>query len=309
MLNSEGFVIPLCENHAFPVYFCRMIKKRIGIPQIFSVKNIVIIIFLLVALPGFSQKHNVNKDSLAIRDSIREFMFRGALLSMDALQSKYESQKTSDPEIKKQKSGESQNLFFQSRAFYRKAISFDAGYFQAWTNMGTTYYMQDLPKDAITCYNKALEINKNYSPAWYNLGKVYNSISKIDSAKLAYTNAIRTDSTNMSAYQELSYVIMSSEKDTTAALKLLRLSAVKSPKSEVPWVSMSVIYFDFKDSILAISALEKAAAVYPGNINRLRILSEYFSRKNDKEKSKMYQQMLAVELKKQEIPADKNADE
>ncbi len=284
---------------------------KIKIPQYighFSIKYLGIGILFLITTPMMGQKKTVNKDSIAARDSIREYMFHAALLSMDALQAKYESQKTTDAGIRQQKSGEAQNLFFQSRAYYRKAIKTDGNYFQAWANMGTTYYLQDLPKEAVHCYRKTLAINPDYSPAWFYLGKTYVMLSKGDSAEFAFRKSIQTDSTNMQSYQELSRLVMTREKDTSIALDLLRLSAFYSPLSEVPWVSMSRVYFDSKDSANGVTALEKAAAIYSGDIYRLQFLSGYFQRHADSKKSLYYLNLIAVQKKKQEIPTDKDPD-
>ena len=246
----------------------------------------------------------MRNDSLAIRDSIREMMFQGALFSMDALQAKTESEKKTDAVQRQQKSGESQNLFFQSRSYYRRALGFDKDYYPAWTNIGTTYYMQDLPKSAIPCYKKALSINPEYSPAWYNLGKVYEVLGKKDSAIYSFKESIRTDSTYLQSYEELSVMIMKNEKDSAAALKLLRLAAHYKPTSEVPWVSMSAVYFSSNDSLNGISCLENATNIYSGDIPRLQILVDYFQNHHNNVKSIYYSNLLASEKKKLEVPHD-----
>ncbi|CAN5782021.1 hypothetical protein BH11BAC7_BH11BAC7_19130 [soil metagenome] len=266
-------------------------------------------VFLLVlnSLTASAQKNKQKNDSLAIRDSIRECMFQGALLSMDALQAKYESQRTLEIGAKQQKAGEAQNLFFQSRASYRKAIGYDNNYFPAWTNMGTAYYLQDLPKAAIPCYRKAISINADYASAWYNLGKAYVMLSRNDSAAYSFRQAIRCDSSAVAPYQELSHILLMNQ-DTGSALKLLRLSTYYKPTSEVPWVSMAGIYFTYNDSANGIVSLERAAKIYAGDVERLKNLSVYFKRHGDEKKSAYYSNLLAVELKKQEVPADKDPD-
>lgn len=273
-----------------------------------SPKFYILSLTLLFAFPAFSQKHTVKPDTLIVRDSIREFMFQGALLSIDALQAKYESQKKGDSLQKQQKAGESQNLFYQSRAYYRKAIALDKNYYPAWNNMGTTYYLQELPKAAIPCYRHALLLNSDYSSAWYNLGRAYDMIGKKDSALYSFRECIRSDSGYVQAYQELSRIIMLNEKDTATAFKYLRLGARYKPTSEVPWVSMADIYFSYKDSAHAILVLENAAKVYNGNVDRLQMLSTYYKNHNDPVKATFYSNLLATEKKKQEMPADPNPD-
>ena len=284
-------------------YFCPMKIRAI------SPKAACSLFFLLVLVNSISaQKTKPNKDSLAIRDSIREMMYRGAMLSMDALQSKYESQKTTDPGVKKQKSGESQNLFFQSRAYYRKAIAFDKNYAPAWNSMGTTYFLQDLPKASLPCYHKAILINGNYSSAWYNLGKSYLALKLNDSAEYSFRQSIRSDSTFIQAYQELSQLLFM-KKDSIEAFRLLQLSAYYNQDSEVPWVTMAAVYFSYKDSASGISALERAAAIYPGDLDRLQFLADYYKRKGDKRKADYFADLFVSEKKKQEFdrdPADEN---
>lgn len=271
--------------------------------------TLLIVLLTLAALPLFGQKNKAKNDSLAIRDSIRDYMFHGALLSMDALQAKYESQRSTDLGEKQQKAGESQNLFFQSRAAYRKVITYDKNYYPAWTNMGTAYYLQDLPKAAIPCYRQALLINPDYASAWFNLGKAYVALKKNDSADYSFRQCIRSDSTSLQAYQELSHLIMTQKKDSAEAMKLLRTSAYYKPASEVPWVSMAAVHFSYNDSASGITALEKAAKIYPGDVERLRLLMNYYGTHGDKKKSDYYANILAIELKKQEIPADEHPDE
>lgn len=271
-------------------------------------KSILVLIFVLNSFSAFSQKNKLKNDSLAIRDSIREYMFHGVLLSMDAMQAKYESQKSVDLSEKQQKAGEAQNLFFQSRAYYRKAIAYDKNYYPAWSNMGTAYFLQDLPKAAIPCFRKAILINGNYASAWFNLGKAYTMINMNDSAVYSYKQCIRLDSTSIQAYQELSRLIILHQKDSSAALRLLRLSSYHKPTSEVPWVSMSVIYFSYNDSVNGIASLEKAAQIYAGDVQRLQKLANYFQYHNDQKKAAYYLNILAIENKKQEVPIDANPD-
>ncbi len=289
-------------------YFCDMKNCLKSFFESCSVGKTLFVIAILFVLPGYAQKNKLKNDSIAMRDSIKEMMFQGTLLSMDALQAKYESEKGNDLVQKQQKAGESQNLFFQSRAYYRKAIALDKNYYPAWTSMGTTYFMQGIPKASIPCYRKALSLNPDFSPAWFNLGKAYDMVGKKDSAVYSYDQCIRCDSTSVKAYQELSRIIMLTQKDSSSALKLLRLAAHYQPTSEVPWVSMSTVYFSCKDSANAIAALENAAKVYSGDIDRLQLLANYFQKHNDAKKAAYYSNLLAIEKKKLEVPDDPDPD-
>lgn len=271
------------------------------IPTFFSISKILVLFALLFALPAMAQKNKHKNDSLARRDSIREFMFQASLYSLDAIQARFESQKATVQSVKQRKAGESENLFFQSRKYYRFAIVCDSNYYPAWCNMGTTYYMQDLPKMAIPCYRKALSINPNYAQAWYNLGQAFDMQHLKDSAIRAYTQCVRSDSTYLQAYLELSGLAMENGKDTSAAFNYLRLAAKYKSISEVPWVSMAAIYFSYNDSANAIACLDKAEQTFPGNIDRLQNLVNYYRFHNFPEKADQYSKLLAIEKKKQEI--------
>ena len=149
--------------------------------------------------------------------------------------------------------------------------------------------------------------NADYSSAWFNLGKAYTTIDLIDSAAYAFRQAIRCDSSAVTSYQELSRILLFNE-DTGSAIKLLRLAAYYKPTSEVPWVSLATIYFTYNDSVNGIVSMEQAAKIYSGDIDRLKKLIVYFSQKGAVKKTAYYSNLLAIEIKKQEIPADKNPD-
>ncbi|HTL81446.1 MAG TPA: tetratricopeptide repeat protein [Bacteroidia bacterium] len=269
----------------------------------------IVLMWSFASFTLFAQHHKQNVDSIAMRDSVRDFLYQGTLFSMNALQSKYESERATSIEVKHQKSVEAQNLFYQARISYRKVIKLDSNNYTAWSNIGTTYLLEGLPKEAKYCFRQAVQINPGYSPAWFNLGKVYSEGSGNDSAELAFSMAIRNDSGYTQAYQEWSNLIMKSKKDTARALSLLRISAVHTPQSEVPWVNMSEIFFQSGDSVSGLHALEHAAAIYPGDVDRLKLLVDYYGRHNDEKKKNYYSAILAVELKKLEVPKDEHPEQ
>jgi tetratricopeptide (TPR) repeat protein len=259
--------------------------------------------FLLVQVPVSAQKKKTDPKK-AIQDSISEFMFRGSLLSMGAMQSVSESQSAKaegNLVLSRQKSGESQNYFNQSRLYYRKVLAYDSTYVPAWNNMGSSYYMQGLHAQSIYFFNKAVTLSSTYSSAWMNMGKAYDQMGKIDSAIYFIRKSIEVDSTFIQGYTELARVYQFRKNDQAAAISILKLACNQKVANETPQVMLADIYFQNGDSIHAIVVLEEAAEINPNEQERLQILISYFNFHGDAEKAKMYQKKLDASIRRSEV--------
>lgn len=268
-------------------------------------------LFLLFSFAASAQNsQNLNakaiSDSLARIDSIRTYMMQGSLNALNAMQAKIEAQEPDGKggyKTNQQKAGEAQNLFVQSRFYYRKVLSFDQNHYQAWSSLGTTYYFEGLVKNSVPYFAHSVQLNSSYAQGWYNLGKAYQQLGRKDSAVIAMQQCIRSDSTYQSAYVEYSKMLLE-QNDTAKAFSLLRTIIRINPRLELPWTTMATAYFQMNDSIHGIAAMEQAARVYQPNVERLDILSSYFARHGDPEKSSYYARLAAVERKLSEIPKD-----
>lgn len=271
-------------------------------------KNIspFLLLLLFFSVPLAAQKNKMKADSLARLDSVRTYTLQASLLSMNAMQIKIEA---SQPDgnggytVNQLKAGEAQNLFVQSRYYYRKALSFDSTYYLAWSNLGTTYYFEGLTKIAIPYFLKSVQLNPDYAQGWFNLGKSYDLIGKKDSAVYSLKQSIRSDSSFVTPYVEYSRILFA-EKDTTNGFKYLRLACAYAPKVELPWTAISNQYFLLNDSANGIAAMEQSAKLYKGNVYRLETLANYFQRHGNAEKADYYFRLAAIEKKTQEIPKD-----
>lgn len=266
----------------------------------------------LRAQNALTKSDAVRKDSIARikanNDSIRDHMFRASLLSMDAMQARYESQRTDYDDgvhLAKQKAGESQNLFAQARFHYRTAIGFDKTYYPAWNGLGTTYYFQGQVRESIPYYKESVRLNNNYTAGWLSLGKAYDNLGQRDSAIYAFRQGIRADSSHVQSYQELSRIYMET-KDTASALGLLRTAARYNSTSELPLNTMADIYLQYNDTVHAVAVMETAAKLAPRNLERLVFLTDYFKRKGDTAKFKYYSGLADAERKRQNIPKEDN---
>lgn len=77
--------------------------------------------------------------------------------------------------VDKKKYGEAVNLF-------RQLLDSDAGDFQAWTELGTTYLLQEKHDDAEKAYLKALEVRPSFTLPLANLGRLLILEKKFDAA-------------------------------------------------------------------------------------------------------------------------------
>lgn len=231
-------------------------------------------------------------------DSISEFMLRGAVMSLAAVQSKYESLEASgsgNQILSRQKSGEAQNYFNQSRSYYRKALGYDSLYAPAWNSLGTTYFLQDLPEQSLQFYRRAMLIKPDYTATILNLGKAFYKLNQIDSALYYFEKSVRVDSSYVAGYVEQARLYTDIKKDNKKALQVLNASLKHCGQNETPLLMISEIHFLQGDSVSAVAALESAARLNPGNIERAEFLADWFDRHGNGEKAKEFRLMASRE--------------
>ena len=112
--------------------------------------------------PGMTGSRNkpatVSANDIYKRSSINESTFRKAQEAVD-----------------KKKYGDAVTLF-------RQLLDSDAGDFQAWTELGTTYLLQEKHDDAEKAYLKAIEIRPSFTLPLVNLGRLLVLEKKYDAA-------------------------------------------------------------------------------------------------------------------------------
>ncbi|OGB60123.1 MAG: hypothetical protein A2Y94_12090 [Caldithrix sp. RBG_13_44_9] len=76
-------------------------------------------------------------------------------------------------------------------ANYRKALTVDSNYVDAWNNLGVAYFYYSNLDSAVICFKKALDKNPNYPPAHNNVGYVLDVLGEYDQAIAHYQKAIQ----------------------------------------------------------------------------------------------------------------------
>jgi tetratricopeptide (TPR) repeat protein len=76
-------------------------------------------------------------------------------------------------------------------ANYRKALSIDSNYVDAWNNLGVAYFYYSNLDSAVICFKRALDKNPDYPPAHNNAGYVLDVLGEYDQAIAHYQRAIQ----------------------------------------------------------------------------------------------------------------------
>lgn len=117
------------------------------------------------------------------------------------------------------------------------AIQSDSSFSLAWHNLGITYYRKEDYGKAIDCYLKALSLNPNYPATYYTLGNAYYFAGDKNKAEAAWRAGIQV--------------------------------APKDPYAVDFWRSIAELSTEKKDFETALTMLNNALAVQPGDINAL----------------------------------------
>ncbi|MEO5644658.1 MAG: tetratricopeptide repeat protein [Bacteroidia bacterium] len=245
-----------------------------------------------------------------LEESVKANMLYGALLSKNALELNFQS-RMSDGKggyiINSETQKQAMNRFKEARIYYGKAAELAPYYHTAWSNLGTTYFFTGETRTALSYFNKGVSQKDDYAEGWFNVAMAYDKLEKPDSAIYAFNRSIRADSAYVSSYEQLSRIIMQQEKDPDKALALLRVAARKKPDSEVPWNNMANIYLQLKDTAQSAAAMERAAEINPGNVQRLYNLAQYYRIKQNMAKYSYYNSLAEEGKKKMQEEQKKNA--
>jgi len=207
---------------------------------------------------------------------------------------------------------------------FRRAVEIYPDYATAWSNLGSTYYFTGEYDSAQYFFRRANDLDSGYVQGWFNLGMTYNSRSLQDSARARNTNdpetrralvanfrvlrdsaiyafkqALDADSSFVASADHLSRIYQK-EKRYKDALTVLHEAAKNNPRSDLPYINLSRMLLDLKDTALAARSAEMAAYVNPRDLQRLENLTRYFSFHGNARKAQYYDSIYRAEKKRQE---------
>jgi Tfp pilus assembly protein PilF len=86
--------------------------------------------------------------------------------------------------------------YAEATVLLQQVLAADPVDFQAWTELGTAFFLQDKISDAEKSYRRALDVKETFAPAWLNLGRVLIAQKRFADAidPLAQAVVLRRDS-------------------------------------------------------------------------------------------------------------------
>ncbi len=151
-------------------------------------------------------------------------------------------------------------------ACYKKCIQYKADYSLAWKQLGTIYYNDEKPEDALLCFNTyeraAKDSIKDYL-YFYRKGFCYNAAKKFDSALAPLNRSTQLKADYLNTWLELGFA-NSRLKKADEAIGYYRKAIDVDPKSHVGYNGIGEVYRDYKkDMNEAMAWYRKALEVKP----------------------------------------------
>lgn len=175
--------------------------------------------------------------------------------------------------------------------YYHKALEIYDGYPNAWNSYGSLKFMfRSDPAGAIPFFKKAVSLDSLYTEAWFNLGFSYQKLNTPDSAKYYFTLCIKSDKNYQRAYTQkgICELIMG---DTSAFFNTQENLKTAMPESDAPYINIGNFQMVTGDTLGAVKNWEKAAKLAPDNPSLLLNLANYFLHAGNQEKYNYYYQL------------------
>jgi tetratricopeptide (TPR) repeat protein len=130
-------------------------------------------------------------------------------------------------------------LFAEAAACYRHMLQLEPEYFDAWNNLGTVLWLQELPEDAELHYRQALWVQPDDPSGLNNLGNALWQQGKPDEAAVCYRKSLALRPDSAEAQMNLG-VVLSCLGELDEALARLREALRLCPGSAVACDNLGV---------------------------------------------------------------------
>jgi len=162
---------------------------------------------------------------------------------------------------------------------YKKALSLNPYYKEAYFNLGKSYQAKQLFKDAIVSYKNAIKLDKRYVPAYINLGLCYEKQNLLSKAKTNFKKAIELDPVNASAHFCLANILYKDKRIKESIEEYIQTTKI-DPTYLQAYIKLGSIYFkDFKDNEKAIYYFNQAKRIKPKNtISYIKLGDLYYQK-------------------------------
>lgn len=191
--------------------------------------KLILFIFVIsfLAMPAFCAKDNKNESNINIirNEEIRE---QAKILYMGNRLSEAQNHIMSIPEEQRSAYdyyliGLTSNKYGdEGISAYKKAISLDEDFYQAYYNIANIYYEREDYVQAVNYYRLAVKKNDKFAYGYFNLGCTYLKLQDYNQARKSFESAIKINSQEPDYYYNLGYTYkkMGNQKRADKAIKL-----------------------------------------------------------------------------------------
>lgn len=170
-----------------------------------SVKLLLILVFLTLASLAYAQE-------ITVGDSVDNTFITGSVVGMYQGTKSKKAQEYFDKAVEYGDKQDNQN----AEKFYLKALKQDAGFVEAYDNLGIIYRKTNQLDKAIESYTKSIDLYPKGTTAHQNLATVYRLQKKYEKAIEEYNQIIKIDSKNPEGYFGLANTYIHLSKFDTA---------------------------------------------------------------------------------------------
>jgi len=140
----------------------------------------------------------------------------------------------------------------EAEGLFKRIVESDGEDFQAWTELGTTYLLQNKPTEAENAYVKATQVRPTFALAFSNLGRLRSSNKKFEEALDPLMKAIELQPNSGEVNLLLGEVYLQLKKGSKAVIYLTEAARLGKPDA---YLRLASLYN-------AVGMKDKAAAEY-----------------------------------------------
>jgi len=145
---------------------------------------------------------------------------------------------------------------------YEKVISLKPDYASAYIDMGNALYHQGKLDETISAFNKAILLNPKNADVYYNIGVVFNAKGKLNEAIDSYKKSILLKPNYAEAYSNMG-VALHEQGMLDEALEIFKKSILLKPDNAMAYNNMGATLKDQGKYEKAIEAYKRCIALKP----------------------------------------------
>ena len=176
---------------------------------------------------------------------------------------------------------------------YKKSISLDPNYLEAFINLAETYRIVKDYKKAIKTINQAININDKSYQLYFNLGLVYQDIDDIDKAIACYKKVIIINPSHFESFNNLG-ILYKEINEYEEALECYQKALSLNLKSPEILNNIGLFYKDSGKKKYAMNFFQKALEVNSNSIDANFNMGNMFKDFNDNTGAISYYEKVLV---------------